>query len=153
MPRVTNIEMMYKNEQPTLFIRVRTPVEALPNLIGESYGKILALMAEQNALPADAPYVGFYNMDMQDLDVEIGIPVAAPIAGHGGIQAGSIPAGRRVFCIYRGPYTGMEPIYAEMGAYIEKNGLKPSGPVYECYLNGPTVPEEEFLTQILMPVE
>lgn len=153
MPRVTDIEMMDKNEQPVLCVRVRTPVQGLSALIGEHYGKIAALLAEQGVLPVDVPYVGFHNMDMQDLDVEIGFPVARPVAGRGDIQAGSIPAGKRIFCVYRGPYTGMEPAYAEMGAYMEKNKLKPTGMAYEYYFNGPGVPEEEYLTQIVMLVE
>jgi len=40
MPRVSNMEVLQKNEQPTLSIRTRTQVEKLPMLIGESYAKM-----------------------------------------------------------------------------------------------------------------
>jgi hypothetical protein len=40
MPRVTNFEILRKNEQTTLSIRTRTSVQNLPALIGKSYEKM-----------------------------------------------------------------------------------------------------------------
>lgn len=61
--------------QPTLSIRTRTPIGDLPRLLGESYDKIAGYLAELGEEPAGAPFAAYYNMDMQDLDVEIGFPV------------------------------------------------------------------------------
>jgi effector-binding domain-containing protein len=91
-------------------------------------------------------------MDMQDLDVEMSFPVAKVLSGQGDIKASSIPEGKRVFCMYRGAYTDMESVYAEMAQWIEDNGLTPTGTAYEHYFNGPGFPESEMLTMIVMPV-
>lgn len=152
MPKVSNIDIFRKREQPTVSIRTRTNVEHLPVLIGESYYRIADYLKELGELVSDVPYVAYYNMDMQRLDVEIGFPVSKILPGKGDIHPGSIPEGNVVSCMYRGPYREMVSTYTEMANWIEKNGLKPTGTVYECYYNGPEYPENELLTMIVMPV-
>ena len=102
MPRISNFEILQKREQPTLFIRIKTKVENLPSLIGESYGKMEAYLKEIGEYLSEVPYVAYHNMDMQNLEVEIGFPVGKPLSGKEDIQAGFIPAGKVVFCMYRG---------------------------------------------------
>ena len=152
MPRISNFEILKKREQPTLFIRTRTKVEDLPMLIGESYGKMAAYLKELDEYLSEVPYVAYHNMDMQNLDVEIGFPVYKTLAGTGEIQAGFIPAEKVVFCMFRGAYHEMGPIYSEMLKWIEDNNYKPTGTVYEHYYNGPGFPESEMLTMIVMPL-
>ena len=153
MPRISDFEILQKRACPTLFIRTKTKVENLPALIGESYGKMSAYLKETGEYLSDVPYVAYYNMDMQNLDVEIGFPVCENLSGKGEIQAGLIPAGKVVFCMYRGAYSEIEVVYNEMSEWIEDNGYKPVGTAYEHYYNGPGFPESEFLTMLVMPLE
>jgi len=39
--------------------------------------------------PLEAAFAAYYNMDMENLDVEMGFPVAKPLAGRGEIKAGA----------------------------------------------------------------
>jgi len=152
MPRVSNIDVFRKREQPTLSIRTRTKVEDLPVLIGESYCKMAAYLKELGELLSDVPYVAYHNTDMQNLDVEIGFPVPTALPAKEDIQSGSIPESKVAFCMYRGAYREMVSTYGEMATWIEENGLKPVGTAYEHYYNGPEYPESELLTMIVMPV-
>ncbi|WP_214020528.1 GyrI-like domain-containing protein, partial [Methanoculleus sp.] len=101
MPRVSNIDILRKREQPTLSIRIKTKVENLPMLIGESYGKMAAYLKELGEYLSDVPYVAYHNRDMQNLAVEIGFPVSKALPGKGDIQAGSIPEEVVPKCRYR----------------------------------------------------
>ena len=152
MPRVSDINILHKREQPTVSIRTRARVEELPMLIGAGYGKMAAYLGELGEYLSDVPYVAYHNMDMQNLDVELGFPVPKALPEKGDIRSGSIPEGRVVSCMYRGAYREMVSTYTEMADWIEKNGLQPAGTVYECYYNGPDYPESELLTMIVMPV-
>ena len=148
------IELNEQAAQPALFIRARTALEGLPLLIGESYRKIAEYLAELGQQPANAPYTAYYNLDMQDLDVEMGFPVAGPLPGKDEVKAGEIPAGRYVSCMFKGPYSQMEPVYNEMNKWMQENKLEPAGAAYEYYYNGPQdVPESELLTRISLPVK
>ncbi|WP_019243441.1 MULTISPECIES: GyrI-like domain-containing protein [Bacillus] len=135
MPKISNVELLKKNNQPTLFIRTRTKVEDLPRLIGESYGKLGAYLQEMDELLTDVPYVAYHNMDMQDLDVEIGFPVPTPLSGSGDIQSGVIPGGLMVFSMYLGSYSEIEPLYMEMAQWIKDHGYEATGVAYEYYYN------------------
>jgi len=153
MPKMSNIEILKQKEQPTLTIRTLAKVEELPVLIGESYGKIEAYLKELGELMTDVPFVAYHNLDMQNLDVEIGFPVSKEFPPKDNIKAGSIPEGRIIFCMYRGAYSEIEPVYNEMAKWIEDNGYQAVGTSYEYYYNGQEFLENEFLTKIVMPIK
>ncbi|MDW7733461.1 MAG: GyrI-like domain-containing protein [Methanolobus sp.] len=150
----SEIEIKEEQSHPVLSIRTRAAVRDLPAVIGESYEKIMQYMYRIGQEPAGAPFVAYYNMDMEDLDLEIGFPVAEPLDGSDEIDRSEIPAGKYVSMTYKGPYAGMEKPYTEMAKWIEENGYKAKGISYEYYYNSPMeVPESELLTRIVMPVE
>ncbi|NBJ15908.1 MAG: GyrI-like domain-containing protein [Dehalobacter sp. 4CP] len=147
------VELLERKAQPALVVRAKTAVAELPKVIGESYGKIMGYLNELGVQPIDAPYTAYYNLDMENLDVEMGFPVAKLFPDKEDIHAREIPAGKFASCIYKGPYSGMEQPYNEMFRWIEENGCKPAGEYYEYYYNAPSdVPESELLTKIVMPV-
>lgn len=153
MPRVSDINLLHKREQPVLCIRATTPVMSLPMLIGESYGKMAAYLAELGEAVSDMPYVAYFNKDMNALDVEIGFPVARPLPAKNGIEAGIVPESLVAFCIYRGAYSDMVQAYGELHEWITRSGYATTGAAYEHYFNGPDFPESELLTMIAMPVK
>ncbi|MGI6711753.1 MAG: GyrI-like domain-containing protein [Bacillota bacterium] len=148
------IELIQQKVQPVLSIRTRTKVEELPNLIGRSYHSIMDYLKEMGEEPAGAPFTAYYNQDMQDLDVEMGFPVAKTLLGKGEIKAGNIPEGKAASAMYKGSYKKMEQPYMEMAKWISENGYEPTGVAYEYYYNSPDeVPESELLTRIVMPLK
>lgn len=147
-------ELNEQEEQPVLSIRTRTVVENLPKAIGEAYGKIMRYMGELGEPPAGVPYTAYYNLDMKDLDVEMGFPVARVLPGQGEVNAGAIPAGRYATCMYKGPYKQMEEPYNEIFKWMAENGYEPAGVSYEYYYNSPEeVPESELLTKIAIAIK
>lgn len=140
--------------QPVLSIRTRTAVGNLPQELGQAYGAIIQYLHEIGEEPVEAAFAAYYNMDMEDLDVEMGFPVPRPLAGKGEIKAGQIPAGKQVSYLYKGPYMQMEPVYNAMYQWITEKGFTPTGVSYEFYYNSPLeVPESELLTRIVFPVK
>jgi effector-binding domain-containing protein len=145
-----SFELTDSKEQPVLSVRTRTAVANLQAEMGEAYGAIYPYLGEKGAQPAGAPYAAYYNMDMQDLDVEIGIPVAVPLTGRGIVKAGVIPAGKQASCVYKGSYAEIGPAYEALTKWIADNGHVPTGVCYEFYLNEPgAVPDSELLTKIV----
>jgi effector-binding domain-containing protein len=154
MPRVTDIMILGQKEQDTIVIRTRTDVNSLMRVIGEAYARIFAYLAELKEDPADMPFVTYHNMDMNDLDVEIGVPVSRQLPSRADMTAGKIPKGKMVMCIFRGPYSGTEGTYNEVREWMTKNGCRPSGIVRESYYNDPVnFSEEELLTRLEFPIE
>jgi effector-binding domain-containing protein len=140
--------------QPALAIRTRTSLPNLPQTIGECFGKVINYLGQAGEQPAGAPYVGYYNMDMNDLDVEMGFPVAKALPGKGEIKVSQLPGGKMGTCLYTGPYTEMPVAYDALTKLLGEKGLEPTGIVYEVYYNSPAeVRPEELQTLILFPLK
>jgi len=147
------VEFKEQKLQPVLSIRTRTALADLPNVIGESYHRIAAYLEELGEQPADAPFTAYYNLDMQDMDVEMGFPVARPLPDRGDIKVGEIADFKVSTYMYKGPYSELEPVYNEIFKQIAEKGCQPKGVYYEYYYNSPgEVPDSELLTGIVIPV-
>lgn len=148
------IELTEEKEQPVLSVRTRTAVAGLPQELEKAYGAIMSYLTEIGEHPSGTPFAAYYNMDMEDLDVEIGFPVAKPLAGRGDIKQSGIPAGKRASCMYKGPYSQVTQAYEAMTKWITEKGYVPTGVCYEFYFNSPMeVPESELLTKIVFPLK
>ena len=147
------IEIREQAAQPTLYIRAHAPTEGLPKLIGESFHRIAAYLAELGEGPAYGPYVCYRSFGPPDIDAELGFPLFAALPGRGDIIAGELPAGPVATCLYRGPYSEIGAIYQQMRQWIADHGYEACG-YYEYYLNSPDeVPESELMTRVDMTVK
>lgn len=149
-----NIETREQRHQPVLSIRMNTRGERLPVVIGESYAKISQYLEELDVEPAGPPFVAYYNMDMDNLDVEMGFPVDDVVPGEHDMCPGEIEEGRVVSCMYEGSYEGMVKVYDAMNEYIREKGFVAKGMAYETYYNSPedVKSSDELLTRIDLPV-
>lgn len=141
-------------EQPVLSIRTRTSVQNLKNVLGKCYMQVFQHLQSLGEQPCGAPFVAYYNMNMEDLDVEIGVPVGKPLPGAGEVQAAAIPAGMIATTLYTGPYDQMPPAYEALTRFITEHNYQPTGVSYEFYLNDPVVTlPAELKTQIVFPLK
>jgi len=146
--------LIHQPPQPTLSVRERTSIDALPAFLGRAYGEILAYLTELDEEPYGMPYAAYHSRDVTDLDVEAGMPVSRALPGRGEVKAGQISGGQAASCIYTGPYDGLAEGYESLAAWVEEQGLVASGIAYEVYLDDPgDTPEHELRTRIVFPVE
>ena len=147
-------QIVIRPAQPVMSVRTRASVGDLPRVIGAVYGQIMAYLSQQGEPPCGEPFVAYYNLDMQDLDLEIGFPVGRSLPGKDDIQASEIPAGDYGTCLYTGPYEKMESAYNALQEHIHGQGRQVSGVAYEFYLNSPDqVPVEHLQTRILFQLQ
>jgi effector-binding domain-containing protein len=147
-------ELIDRPAQPVLSIRVRSAVQDLPTILGRSYGALGRYLGRLGQQPTGAPFVAYYNTDMQNLDLEIGFPVAKKLLGKDDIQAGEIPGGKAAACLHTGPYDKMEPAYQAIAQWMKAKGYEGTGVCYEMYLNDPQqTPPDALQTQIVFPIK
>jgi effector-binding domain-containing protein len=148
-----SIKLEKKEAVPVMSIRTKTSMDNLSAVMGKSFGAVAAYLAENGQAPAGVPFAAYYNLDMNDLDVEIGFPVSQKLPGRGEIQPGEIPGGEQVSCFYKGSYDNMKIPYDAMAKWLDENGYKATGTSYEFYLNDPgEVKPEDLETIIMFPV-
>lgn len=147
-------EMHEQAAQPAAVIRARTPVGGLPALLGEAFGEIMECLGRQGQMPVGPPFVGYHNMDMGDLDVEIGFPTASAVTEEGRVVPGEIAGGMMASVVHVGPYDQVGPAYEALTAWVAGQGYRPTGVAYEQYLNDPRAGSgEPPITRVQFPCE
>ena len=136
----------------TVSIRFRSPEQELPVRFGRVWSSIGEYLGALGEPPVGPPFAIYYNMDMQDLDIEAGVPLARPLPGKGDIQAGHIPGGVFAICHYTGPYDQVGPAYEQLVQFVRERGYAVAGAAYEWYFDGPDVPPQDSRTDIVFPV-
>jgi len=147
-------KMVEQPAQPTMTVRTRSSVQNLPQILGPNFVKIRQYIESSGEQMAGAPFVAYYNMDMQDLDIEIGIPVSKKLPDKDEIKACEMPAGKYATVVHIGPFSEMEPTYNALTEWIAKNGYEATGVAYEVYIDDPQKTSmAELKTQILFPLK
>lgn len=153
MAKISAIALIEQAEQQVLSVRTTINMNDLADVTGHVYGQIMAYLSQTGEYVADAPFVCYYNTDLNNLDVEIGFPVSRPLQGSGEITARTIPVQRAITGLHLGSYRDSDPLYFEMMKWIKDNGYEAQGAVYNYYLNDLNRPESELLTKIVIPVK
>jgi len=146
-------EVREQGPDATMTVRTRTPVSQLPQVLGQAYGEIAAYLGSLGEQPAGPPFVAYHNMDMQDLDIEIGFPTRKPLPVRGKMQPGALPKGKIATCLHTGPYQDIPAAYDALSRWIDENGYTATGLAIEFYLNDPqTTPPDQLQTQVVLPL-
>lgn len=141
-------------QQAAMVIRTRCAVGDLPAILGEGYDKVLTYIQSAGKYPSNPPFVAYYNLDMQHLDIELGFPLAEPLPESGDIHPVIYPAGDYASILYIGAYDQCAGAYEELGRYVQVQGREPTGVAFEYYLNDPSEPPfEEPQTLIVYPLK
>lgn len=149
-----NCELVELDEQKVVSVRRRCPVGDLPDVIGRTYGMIMAHLSSHDRYPEGVPFVGYFNMDMNDLDVEIGFPVHDDVAETDEIKMSRIPKGKYAQTLHIGPYKELEKAYDVLMRWIGTSGYEATGIGYEFYLNDPgEVKESEIQTRLMFELK
>jgi len=91
----------------------------------------------------------------RDVDMELAVPVAAPIPGSGDIAMQTLPRYQQMASIlHQGPFDSIHHAYQFMLGWIEKNRYRMAGPDRVLYLNNPEeVAPDELLQELQLPIE
>src|SRR5262249_60222583 len=77
------------------------------------------------AAPAGPPLIRYLVIDMAgELQLELGVPVAAPVAASGRVQPGVLPEGRYAVLRHTGPYDGLMASNAALLQWARDNGVE-----------------------------
>jgi DNA-binding transcriptional MerR regulator len=126
--------------------------------VGPLIGETFAFVAQQGGRPAGPPVCLYHDPEFRetDVDVEVIVPLAAPLVGSGPVSVRELAGIEQAACLaYTGAYDGIGAAYNALMAWIGENGYRPSGPCREVYLRGPESGSDAstYLTEIVLPVQ
>jgi effector-binding domain-containing protein len=125
------------HEQPTAVIHLTIPRAEIQTAMGPAHQELFSTLAAQGVTPAGPWFSHHFKMDPATFDFEVGVPVSGPVAAAGRVAASRLSARRVARTVYRGGYEGLGAAWGELDAWIEREGLKPAGDLWEIYAAGP----------------
>jgi effector-binding domain-containing protein len=100
------------------------------------------------------PFAVYHSFSEDEVDVEVGCPLKAPILGKGDIHANPMPGGKVAMTSHFGPYQNLVKAHAAMDAWFEKHGAERNGPPWEIYVSDPTTTApDKVRTDVFYPIK
>lgn len=135
-----------RSAQPYVAIRQRVRIpfgEVVGPVMGELFGAINA----KGSQPVGPVFFKYNIVAMPDLEMDFGVPVAAPIVAEGRLVSGTLPAGRYAELTYWGHYDNLTDVNGVLIGWARQRGIvldateAPDGEHFaarlEIYHNGP----------------
>jgi AraC family transcriptional regulator len=123
--------------QPILFIRRRIARGELQSTLAACFGTLFGHAQKAGLALAGFPLARYVSTGPGLWTVEPAIPLAAPAPGEGEMQAGFLPAGPVAHGVHGGPYDELTETHAAIERWIEANGYRTNGAVWEWYVTDP----------------
>lgn len=148
------MELKHVEKRQTLAIRETMRFEELPHEMGRAFEEIVHYLQDAGIHAAGPPYALYHNMDMDNLDVEMGFPVSVTAPGSSRVKPCLLPGGRVLVEIHRGPYDTLEKTYNKLFAHTKEQGYELESFMYEFYLNDPDeVGPSDLETEVYLPIK
>jgi effector-binding domain-containing protein len=111
--------------QPYVGIPATVTMETLGTAVDSGFPELFGWLAGQGIAPGGPPFIRYLVIDMDgDLQIELGVPVSAPVTGSGRIQAGVLPAGSYAVLRHTGPYDGLIASNAALQQWAAGQGVR-----------------------------
>lgn len=147
------MEIKEMKEKHALMIRKTTSIQDMPTVLGQCFQEIIQYVMESGAAEPVESFVIYHNMDMSNLEIDVGFTVTESQPGREHIISSSIPAGQYAVALHVGPYETLNVTYEELTRFVGERRLTVDSWVYEVYLNNPMDnPDEPAKTMIYFPL-
>ena len=140
--------------QTVLYVRRRIRTDQIGEQIGAAYGQIFGAMGSHGIDAEGEPYARWPDWVPESAEciLEAGVPVADDAPTPAGLERGTLGGGRVATALFVGKYDDLGAAQGEIAAFIQAEGLSPSGPPWEVYLNHDEENPEASETLLYWPV-
>ena len=106
-------------------IPMTVPMDGLSSAVDSAFPELFGWLASQGITPAGPPLIRYLVIDMAgELQIELAVPVAAPVTASGRIQPGALPEGRYAVLRHTGPYDGLIASNAVLLRWAQEHGIE-----------------------------
>jgi effector-binding domain-containing protein len=100
-------------------------MDGIAAAVDDAYPELFGWLAGRGIAPSGPPLIRYLVIDMAgELRIELGVPVAAPVAEGERVQAGVLPEGRYAVLRHTGPYDGLVASNAALLQWAQENGIE-----------------------------
>ena len=115
---------------PLAVVRRRASLPELSKVIPDACGTVWNVVRAQN-VPGAGRHVALYWDD--EFNLEVGVELEAPFAGHGEVVGSATPAGTVATAVHFGPYNQLPVAHQAIRRWCATHGHALAGPNWEIY--------------------
>ena len=157
MTTTYEVRMADLQEQRAAVVCGRLTMDRIAEFLGGAFAEVMQSVSAQGLHPAGPPFARYRFLDGQgvaaggqvELDIEAGFPVSGTLTPTGRGEASTLPGGHVATTLHVGSYDALGAAYDAAQQFLTDEGYEVAGAPWECYLDGPDVPEPR--TEVFMP--
>ena len=148
-----DIERRQISPQLVAYGRGTGNVEEIPDLLGEIFPRVMQHIQAHDGQVTGPPFAHYLSMG-EPMEMEAGMPIAAPIQEGDGVEVGELPGGEALVTVHMGPYEELENAYDALMTYVDEHGLSPGDTMWEVYWTDPgEEPDpDNWKTEVFLPL-
>ncbi|MCO5202082.1 MAG: GyrI-like domain-containing protein [Chloroflexi bacterium] len=131
------IEVEQQPRQPYVAVRTTVRMADIGQHMGLLFGQLFGWLEANSVTPIGPPWARYLGVGPEEVEFEVGVPVAALVEASSPIIAGIRPATTVAKTLYVGPYDGMEAAYSAVTEWLGENGKVVTGAMWEVYETDP----------------
>jgi effector-binding domain-containing protein len=128
MKYVIRLEQL--NSRPLAVVRRHARLQELAKVVPDACGIVWGVLRTQQVTGAGR-HVAVYLDDQ--INLEVGVELDAPFAGHGEVVGSATPAGPVAVTTHYGPYGLLHEAHEAIRLWCGNNGYRLAGPNWEIY--------------------
>lgn len=146
-------ELVEVDTTPTAVVRGAVPMTEITTFYDRSFTEVAAVLEHQQLAPQGA-FGRYLTPPGEVIELEVGFAVDREIQPEGEVVASTLPGGRVARLTYHGAYDGLGEAWGGLMAWVDEQGLRPAGPVWEVYVSEPTPDSDPstLRTDLFLPV-
>ena len=125
-----DVRLERHGDQSLAVVRRRANRQELSKVVPEACGTVWGVIRAQQVAGAGR-HVAVYVDD--EINLEVGVEVAAPFSGHGEVVGSALPMGLVATTTHYGPYGQLHQAHEAIRNWSRTNGHAPAGPNWEIY--------------------
>lgn len=148
------IEVEQQPRQSYVAVRTTVPMAEIGQHMGTLFEQLFGWLGMHNVTSVGPPWARYLGVGPEEVEFEVGVPVAGPVEASGPVIAGVRPATSVAKTLHVGPYDGIEAAYTAVMAWLKEQGKLVTGAMWEVYESDPEQePDpEKWRTWVYFPI-
>jgi effector-binding domain-containing protein len=125
-----DVRLEQLGSRPLAVVRRKATLQELSRVVPDACGVVWNVVRAQK-IPGAGRHVALY-LDSQ-INLEVGVELDAPFAGHGEVVGSATPAGAVATATHLGPYGRLHEAHQAIRQWCANHGYTLAGPNWEVY--------------------
>jgi DNA gyrase inhibitor GyrI len=106
-------------------IQMTVTMDSISSAVDEAFPELFGWLTGSGFAPSGPPFIRYLVIDMaSELEIELAVPVGAPVAASGRVRPGVLPEGQYAVLRHTGPYDGLIASNAALQQWAREHGVE-----------------------------